>query len=218
MSTPRQAKTEAGERTRRRIIAATRELIGEADLQSLKLDNVAGRIGVAKSSILWYFGSKNGLLLAVVEDIFEDLQAWVLAVEPAEASGEAYLRLTLERLAAGFERHPEANALLIAFIVNKTIDPAILARIRELYAGYREVIRRLLAAQGALRDERQVTALLAFIDGAFLQWYLEPATVDLKQLLLSLLDSGGLTASIREEPLCPAESPPAEVGSDRRTA
>jgi len=56
------AKTNRGELSRLRIIKSARMVLAESDLSFLKLDLVAEKSGVAKSSILWHFGSKNGLL------------------------------------------------------------------------------------------------------------------------------------------------------------
>ncbi len=185
MNSTRNAKTRTGEKTRLRIIQATRELIGEQDLQSLRLDRVAERSGVAKSSILWYFGSKNGLLLTVVEDVFESVQQWIAGIDE-NISGRAWVEEALDRLAEGFEQHPEANALLIAFIVNPTMDPEITERVRELYRQYRAFIRQAMANRGLETDEQWAGTLLALIDGVFLQWYLEPERGSLRESLRAL--------------------------------
>lgn len=124
MSKDRRTNTEAGEQSRSRIIAVPRKLIADSDLNSLKLDRVAERSGVAKSSILWYFGSKNGLLLAVVEDIFISVQTWIVEIDRSQMSGAAYLKAAMERLSEGFQKHLGVSALLISFITNKTIDEA----------------------------------------------------------------------------------------------
>lgn len=198
MNTSRKAKTPAGEQSYVRIIAATRELIAEGDLHSLKLDSVAARSGIAKSSILWHFGTKNGLLLAVVEDIFASIQSWVMAIDRDTVFGTSYLKAALATLADGFQKHPEANALLISFITNKTIDPDIRNKIQALYQQYRQFIHDVLKTENIVGSPWQAAAILAFVDGAYLQWYLDPQEIDLKALLLSIAD-------IFEEPKCTAK-------------
>lgn len=54
--------------TRARIIAAARELIPEAG-SSLGVDDIARQAGVAVQTIYDQFGSKGGLLVAVVQDV-----------------------------------------------------------------------------------------------------------------------------------------------------
>lgn len=184
MSHEKRGKTLTGEKSRIRIIAETRLLLAEADLHSLKLDDIAARSGVAKSSILWHFGSKNGLLLAVVDDIFQNVQTWIASIDSKPLQPREYLTTCMARLADGFAAHPEANALLISFITNKTIDPAIRERVRFMYAQYRAFITNIPGATAPAGNSLDAAVILAFIDGAFLQWYLEPETIDLKNLLL----------------------------------
>ncbi len=62
-----------GEETKRQLIQATKGLLAEYDYQSLTLDQIASAVGVAKSSILWHFGSKETLLTEAVLDLFEEI-------------------------------------------------------------------------------------------------------------------------------------------------
>lgn len=183
MTDEKRGKTRSGEKSRQRIIAETRTLLAENDLQSLTLDDIARRSGVAKSSILWHFGSKNGLLLAVVDDIFLQMQTWIADIAQNHLSQQDYLQACVLALADGFEAHPEANALLISFITQKTLDATIRARIQAMYQEYRQFIGTLLTKVDARFGESEAALVLAVIDGAFLQWYLEPA-LDFKALLL----------------------------------
>ncbi len=196
MTQGRVAKTTKGERSRVRIIATARDLLAQADLQSLTLDEVADRSGVAKSSVLWHFGSKNGLLLSVVEDVFVQLEQTLITV----SENQNEVMSTAERLhelatllADAMQKTPEANALLIAFMVNQTSDAEILDRIRGMYRQFRNTIQALLADVAGLEQGETAIAILALIDGVYLQWLLDPKQVNLGDSLRA-----GLSALIRD--------------------
>jgi AcrR family transcriptional regulator len=55
--------------TRARIIAATRELLTADGLRGVVIDEVAQRADVARATVYYQFGSKQGLLQAIVDDV-----------------------------------------------------------------------------------------------------------------------------------------------------
>lgn len=182
------AKTRRGLQSRARIIATTRALLAETDLHSLKLDIVADKSGVAKSSVLWHFGSKNGLLLAVVEDIFAGMLPLIQGLRPDTMDRRERLRRMMGKLAEELQNKPEANTLLISFIVNRTQDQSINAQIRKMYDSYREFIAQALSSSGVTGNALLPSLVLAIIDGAFLQWHLQPEKIDLQELLVQSVD------------------------------
>ncbi len=182
------AKTSRGEQSRLRIIKSTRLILANTDLSSLKLDLVADKSGVAKSSILWHFGSKNGLLLAVVEDIFDGMQQLIAKVSFAAPDKKERLKSAMMLVAEEMQKTPEANTLLISFIVNQTIDTTINKHIKEMYDSYRLFIKSVLTSAGVEVSDLYPSVILAFIDGAFMQWYLQPDKIELKELFVQFLD------------------------------
>jgi AcrR family transcriptional regulator len=63
------SRAESIEQTRGRIIAATRELLARDGYRSTSLEEVARAADVARATVYYQFGSKAGLLGAVVGDI-----------------------------------------------------------------------------------------------------------------------------------------------------
>jgi AcrR family transcriptional regulator len=89
-------RTEVIEQTRRRILAATRELLVRDGYRSTSLDEVARAADVARATVYYQFGSKAGLVEALVGDIERRAgqTAVVDAVEladPVEALRQAFL-------------------------------------------------------------------------------------------------------------------------------
>jgi AcrR family transcriptional regulator len=62
------------ERTRQDILAAAREEFSEHGLAGARVDAIAARTSTAKRMIYYYFGSKEGLYLAVLEEAYADIR------------------------------------------------------------------------------------------------------------------------------------------------
>jgi AcrR family transcriptional regulator len=62
------------ERTRQEILAAAREEFAEHGLRGARVDAIAARTNTVKRMIYYYFGSKEGLYLAVLEEAYADIR------------------------------------------------------------------------------------------------------------------------------------------------
>lgn len=69
MSSSRAAttRTGTGQQTAERILETTARLLANREPDTVSLDRISAEVGVAKTSILWHFGSKKDLILAVVD-------------------------------------------------------------------------------------------------------------------------------------------------------
>jgi len=75
-STPKRAyeqkaRAESAAETRRRVIEVTRRLLARVPLESVSLPTIATEAGVARSTVYAIFGSREGLMVAVAEDLLE---------------------------------------------------------------------------------------------------------------------------------------------------
>jgi AcrR family transcriptional regulator len=86
--------------TRAKILQAALSEFGERGLPAVSTDDIAERCGVNKRMIYYYFGSKEGLYLAALESVFENLVARerdinIEHLEPAAAI-EAIINLKID--------------------------------------------------------------------------------------------------------------------------
>ena len=140
----RLGRREAGvARTRDRILEAARSLFAEAGFHGVGLEEVARRADVSRKTVYYQFGSKRGLLEAVVADL--------------ERRAEL-----VERVRAVVEQPDAARAL-----------PAYLREVCRFWAGAQELLRSLhgLAALDrdvgevlAAHDDARRTRLAGFVD------------------------------------------------------
>jgi AcrR family transcriptional regulator len=83
-------RQEQSEDTRRRIIAAARELFWERGFESTSAEQIAERAGVAKGTVFLHGGSKERLLLLAYEaDVLETATRALATVDPAQPLARA---------------------------------------------------------------------------------------------------------------------------------
>jgi len=172
-------------RTEAAIVDATLKLLAAGGVHGTSLDAVADEVGVAKSSILWHFGSKEELLLRVAERVFDEVARGpvraILELPTIEERDEATWRFFSETLRARSELRR-----LVLYLIFESVEgrPELRARLQQLYRGIRELYESGL--RGVVRDDaqrRQMAMIaVATFDGLFLQWLLEPDAVDLDAL------------------------------------
>jgi AcrR family transcriptional regulator len=83
-------------RNRERLLGAARELIAECGVDSLTMDRLAERAGVGKGTVFRRFGSRTGLMIALLSDSEAAFQARFMFGPPPLGPGAA----GLERLVA----------------------------------------------------------------------------------------------------------------------
>ena len=147
------ARAESAAETRQRIIEVARDQLARAPLQNVGLPEIAEGAGVARSTIYTVFGSREGLMVAVAEDLLD--RGGFARI------GEALRNPDVVR---GFEQsievamdlysreRPVGQALLSLAAVDRDASSAA----ARLNLGRREGMRRLaerMSAQSVLRDD-----------------------------------------------------------------
>lgn len=126
------------ERSRRVVLAAALELLGEVGYGGLTVEATAARAGVAKSTIYRHWTGRIDL----VEDAFRTLKAVI--VPPAEGPVRDRVVGLLERVAAHLADSTE-SACLPAMIDAAAADPEVRELHRRVSAQRRQVLVDLLS-------------------------------------------------------------------------
>ena len=181
----RRVRQRRGLRTEQAILDATLQSLATRGIHATSLDSISAEVGVAKSSILWHFGSKEGLLLRVAERAFEEVgktRAQNILSMPtlSERTAEVWRQYT-----ETINTRPELRRVILYLIFESTEGrPELRARLQRLYRGMRELFA--LGMREIVSDPAQchglATLAIATLDGLFLQWLLEPEALDLKAL------------------------------------
>ena len=178
-------RQQRGVRTEEAILEATLRLLATRGIQGTSLDLLAEEVGVAKSSILWHFGSKEELLLRVAERVLEEVAQGpaceILALPTIGERSEASWRFYADSV----RTRPELRRLVLWLILESAEGrPELRARLQQVYGSIRDLFEAGLRGVVADRAQRKRLAVIsvAAFDGMFLQWLLDPDAIDLEAL------------------------------------
>ncbi len=67
--------------TRQRILTEALDLFAEQGVEGTPLQHIADRLGVTKAALYYHFKSKDDLVAALIEPVFDDMETWLGEVE-----------------------------------------------------------------------------------------------------------------------------------------
>jgi AcrR family transcriptional regulator len=167
----------------RTILEAARRLLADGGYEALTLSAIAAAADEPKASIGYYFGNKDGLLVALVDVLTHEANRALLDEAEGLPMGEQRLHALIDgevRIADDVETFRSFFAILPYALR----DERLRGRVAELYDGYRETVLRCVAAadEEDLRRGMLPFAMLmiAIVDGLAIQHGLDPDGVDVR--------------------------------------
>jgi AcrR family transcriptional regulator len=204
------------EETRERILAAAIALIGERGYAATSIEALCQQAGVVRTAIYWHFGSKDGLVVPVVERVastwIEEIQKSVYLEGDPLARLERFLGSLSELV---LHRSPLLRLLLAVVLERAAVDDDARAALRTLTDRARAAIAQgVQDSTGAALQDAELVArtVLAYLNLAVCDQLVAPERVDrvfadLRTVLLLVIG-----ARLRE---WQAARPPAPPGESR---
>jgi AcrR family transcriptional regulator len=167
--------------TAEKILKATRRVLLKRGYAGLTMQAVEQESGLNRSLVHYYFGSKAGLLDAIVGTLFEDpafgYSDEVMRAPPGETRAETLIDW-LERISAD----RRSARLLYEMLPHVLRSKKLCARVAALYAAYRAFDGQCLSGEtGAMgTEEREVLGALsvAMVEGLAIQAAVDPDGFD----------------------------------------
>ena len=171
------SSTAAPASTRRtEILDAAGALFASLGYRGTSIAAVAKRVGISDAGVLHHFRSKEALVLGVLDRYGRSVEDSIAA---SGVRGIELLRM-VRHWGTAMEERPEISSLLIALTTEHLTGDAPTRR--ALQAAYRKGLDRYIAAfataaaEGDLRPDldpvHEASALVAYLDGIRLQWFL----------------------------------------------
>lgn len=135
------------------LFDATAALLSERSTIEVSLSEIAQRSGLNSALIKYYFGSKEGLLLALLERVAERSMADLSSLVAMDISAEQKLRIHIGGIINTYYRSPYVNRLINYMIVRG--DKASSEKVAKIFvepmvAAYRAIVDQGVA-DGAFR-------------------------------------------------------------------
>lgn len=170
--------------TAQRIVAAARRLLAREGFAALTVDRVAVEAGEYKDAVRYYFGSKAGMIAAVVGSMAHDSSLESFTKTHDLPPGEQRVHVLLEadrRLAEDVATSRD----FLSILPHVLRDEELRVRVARLYDWYRDLYVRCFSEgldEGGLHRLALLAGLMvAMIDGLAIQKAIDPK-VDLDAL------------------------------------
>jgi AcrR family transcriptional regulator len=172
------------------VLDAAERLMSEHGYEAATVAALKEEAGIPMSSIYHYFGSKDGVLLAVMERGSKRLFAHLPVLTTRPRRPVEHLRVTVEAFAEAFDRNPDLLRLLVAMAAQPPSTGDVLAVMNRIRRRARLRLRdEIRTALGPGIDDATAERLAHFahaaIDGAFVSQQIEP-DVSLHTILAGL--------------------------------
>jgi AcrR family transcriptional regulator len=187
-------KREQSELSRERLIEAATRLFAERGYRDASVQAIGEAAGISRGSIFWHFGSKEGLLWAVVQRAFTRWEAETLVPEVGDARGEEAIGRAL-RAHRRFLADEGGTLRLLFVLMFEALGPRpeLAGEFARLHRDLRVLATPWLeeaVADGDFRDdvdpETIVTLIIATLGGIVYQYLLDAEGVDLDRCYADL--------------------------------
>lgn len=180
-----------GEDSRELILDATERLMSTQGYAATSISHIRKETGLPASSIYWHFGSKEGVLAAVMERGAERYFAQI----PRNAPDVETQRAAVAKLMVA---NPDFFRLMYMLSLERSDHPAVAAAIRRVrdtaIKGFHDVIAQMLPDDIAPEKADRVVTELATVatamsDGIFFADHLEPDSTDVDRMYVRLIQA-----------------------------
>ena len=174
--------------TAQRLLDAAHRLLVRSGYNSLSVEAIGQEAGENKALIRYYFGSKNGLLMALTDSLISDTLR--RARQRLSGLSDTHDRVAVITDTAEAIVEDEASYRLLFDLLPRLLEnPRTARQLADLYRGYRDVNARALwgdRPEGQPPVIRELAAMtVALTDGLAVQVLAEPGSVDVHSALIT---------------------------------
>lgn len=160
-------RTARGYRTRAKILQACRQVFSAEGFDKATTMQIARQAGCSEATVFAHFHSKNGLLLALMDSLFDDFHAGVVPKLEQQSGPETRLWLVVEYYAEFLSQHWSMISIMVQYGRYGT------GEFRQAYDNQLRVISQLLTqpiddlkAMGIYRQDISTSLLRNIFTGA----------------------------------------------------
>lgn len=155
------------------LLSEARALIAGGGLGAVTHRAVESAAGVPHGSVTYYFGSRDGLVFALVDRMLEECEDQVAAIARQQAAGSD-LDSVARNIAAWMDGNREMHLARLELELAAARDPRLRERMTAAAGIFWRMCEPLAAAAGSEDPERDGRAMAAMVDGLLLDRLAHP--------------------------------------------
>lgn len=172
--------------TEQAILDATLDVVSRVGLGRLALDDVARQAGVSRQTVYRYFGSRDGLVRAVILREEQILIARLVEVTHRHRDARAAMEAALREALTAARAHPLLTRLLAS--EPEALLPYLLAGDSPVLSAARPVVTELLAGFAPHLTDRELDALGDVTARLLMSYVVSPPTETADELAARMAD------------------------------
>jgi AcrR family transcriptional regulator len=212
--------------TAQRLLEAARRLLERSGFNSLSVQAIGREAGENKALVRYYFGSKDGLLVALVDWLMHDY-LWEVWQRLAQLSREEdRLDILIDEAAAGMLSDTQSYISYFDLLPHLLSNPSMARQLSDLMQAYRDMqVRGFWDDRGEVPDVIKDLAAMtvALVDGLAIQMLADPGKLDVprilalwKKILAQIIAEAEETSRLRSQTQVPGGHRPASSGRAKK--
>ncbi|MHB0978976.1 MAG: TetR/AcrR family transcriptional regulator [Thermoleophilia bacterium] len=179
---------------REEIVDAALRLVLDMGYNQVTLADIAGRVGVSKGLISYYFPRKEDVFLAVLELIVSRLSHDFEGFCQADASSPEKVMMIFNNLFGNEKRARRYYTVVIDYMAQAIRTPQVQEYTQDIYNSYRTYMERIVedgVKSGEFRPvdvQRATSMILGLMEGLVLQWFFDRSGFDLEAAYAMCVD------------------------------
>jgi AcrR family transcriptional regulator len=182
-------KPDVSEARKSQIIEAAIKVFTRLGFHDARMDDIVEESGLSKGALYWYFKSKDDVIMAILENLFErelsGLKALRTKNAPARELLQEFMQMTTQELKQMSRLLPIAYEFYSLAFHNKSVRKAV-KRYLQTYIDLLTPLIQKGIDEGAFRNvevEQAAISIGAIIEGTLILWVFDPEKVDLERQL-----------------------------------
>ena len=181
------AARQSPEERRQAILDAAVRVFALHGFAAATTDDIARSAGLSKGGLYWHFKSKDDILAALLEQMFNQELAALEQLAGAPGSAAARLRLLGAQMAEALLALEQALPVVLEFYALAARQSAVREWLQAYFQRYQRLLAGLLKqgyASGEFRHgapEQSAVLLIAQLEGLALVWAVAPGQISLRE-------------------------------------
>ncbi len=187
-------KPDVSEARKNQIIEAATRVFTERGFDEARMDDIVDQSGLSKGTLYWYFDSKEAIIIAILDRIFDWETAQLRNILASEESAAMKLEVFIDASIEDIEKMKPLMPIFYEFWSLSARHKTVKQAIKRYYEQYLEMIKPIIQEgieQGEFRAVDVVQTALAIgaqFEGTVLMWFYFPDTVNFEIQFKTNLD------------------------------